>query len=115
MLVDSKRLEEAGGKAERDAIAVPHLASLAGGEAQPVGIGELLAVEVGKQQLLGRVVVDMLARIDEAVAGAMLERDAPLPAGLARGRARVRRERRWSARTAPPSPGRTAASGVQSS
>ena len=88
-----ERLEEAGGKAERDAIAVPHLAPLAAGEAKPVGIGELLAVEVGEQQLLGGIVVDMLARIDEAVAGAMLERDPPLPARLARGRARVGRER----------------------
>ena len=84
-----QRLEEAGGKAERDAIAVPHLAPLAAGEAKPVGVGELLAVEVGEEQRLGGIVVDMLARIDEAVAGAVLERDAPLPARLARGRPRV--------------------------
>ena len=89
-----QRLEEAGGKAERDAIPVPHLAPLAGREAEPVGVGELLAVEVGEQQLLGGIVVDMLARIDVAVADAVLERDAPLPARLARGRPRVGRERR---------------------
>ena len=86
-----QRLEEARGEAQRDAIPVPHLAPLAAGEAKAIGVGELLAVEIGEQQLLGVIVVDMLARIDETVAGAMLERDAPLPAGLARGRASVGR------------------------
>src|SRR4029079_9122645 len=57
-------------------------------------MGALLAVEFGEQQLLGGIVVDIFARIDEAVAGAMLERNAPLPAGIASGRARVRGQRR---------------------
>ena len=88
-----QRLEEAGGKTERDAVAVPHLAPLAARETEPVGVRELLAVEVGEQQLLGRLVVDMLARIDEAVAGAVLERNAPLPSRLARRRPRIGSER----------------------
>src|SRR5205085_6446014 len=58
-----------------------------------VGIGELLAVQIVEQQLLGFVLVHVLARIDEAVSGAMLEGDPPLPAGLSSGRPRVRRER----------------------
>src|SRR6185369_9565542 len=66
---------------------------LAGCESQLVGIGELLAVEVFEEQFLGRVVVDMLARIDEAVAGAVLQRDPPLPARRARRRTRIRRQR----------------------
>ena len=67
-----QRLEEARGKADRDAVAVPHLAALAGHEAQRFGFGQLLAVEVGQQQLLGFIVVDVSARVDVAVAGAVL-------------------------------------------
>ena len=106
-----QRLEEVRRQAERDAIAVPHLSPLAAREAKPVGLGQLLAVEVGEKQRLGAIVVDMLAGIDEAIAGAVLERNAPLPAG-ARARSSAYREVSGrSARTARPSRGRRAASG----
>ena len=85
MLVEFQRFEEAGREPERNAIAVPHLAPLATGEAKPVGIGQLLSVEVGQEQLLGAFVVDMLARRDYAIARAMLERDAPSPTRIACG------------------------------
>src|SRR5436190_11237456 len=88
-----ERLEEACSEAKRDAIAVPHLAPLAAGESKPVWIGELLAVEVGQQQSFGGIVVDVLARIDQAVACSVLQRNAPLPSRLARRRTRIRMER----------------------
>src|SRR3546814_3825747 len=56
-------------------------------EAQPVGVGERRAGQPRAQQSLGFVMLQMRARIDMAVAGAVLERDAPLPPRLARGRA----------------------------
>ena len=45
-----QRLEESRGKAQRDAIAVPHLLALAAGEAKAVGVGELLAIEIREEQ-----------------------------------------------------------------
>src|SRR4051794_23191383 len=88
-----QRLEEARRKAQRDAIAVPHLLALAAGEAEPVGVGERLTIEVGEKQLLGRIVIDMLARINEAIAGSVLERNSPLPARLAGSRPCIGSER----------------------
>ena len=59
----------------------------------------------------GFVVADVRARIDVAVAGAMLQRNAPLPACLPRGGARVGSGRADRCRTARPAHGRRAASG----
>ena len=57
------------------------------------GSASARAVEVGQQRGGGLVVADVRARIHVAVAGAVLQRDAPLPARGARRRARVRRRR----------------------
>src|SRR3546814_6032225 len=54
-------------------------------ETQPIGVRQRRAGEARAQQRLGLVMVQMRARIDIAVAGAVLERDAPLPPRLARG------------------------------
>src|SRR3546814_1148101 len=47
----------------------------------------LFRSEIGEQQRHRLVVAHMARRIDMAVADAVLERNAPLPAGWARGRA----------------------------
>ena len=80
-----QRLEEARGKAERYAVAIPHLAPLSAREAQTVRVSQLLSVKVREEQLLSGIVVDVLARIDEAIAGAMLESEC---ATATRARAR---------------------------
>src|SRR3546814_9531803 len=85
-----QRLEKAAREPDRDAIAVPDRLAMPRDEAQPVGVGERRAGQPRAQQSLGFVMLQMRARIDMAVAGAVLERDAPLPPRLARGRARER-------------------------
>ena len=86
-----QRLHEAAGEADRDAVPVPEFPAHAGDEAQRPRIGERFAVEVGEQGRGGLVVADVVAAVDVAVAGAVLQRNAPLPARAARRRARVRR------------------------
>src|SRR5579864_7040714 len=88
-----QRLQEPRREAERDAIAVPHLAPLAARETKAIGVSELLTIEVREEQLFGALVIDVLARINKAVAGAMLKADAPLPSRLPRRRAREGMER----------------------
>ena len=56
-----ERLEKSRRQAERDAVPVPDLAPLAAREAKPVRVRELLTVEVRQQQLLGCIIVDVLA------------------------------------------------------
>jgi hypothetical protein len=56
-------------------------------------IRQRLAVQVRQQGRGGFVVADVPARIHVAVAGAVLQRNAPLPAGRARGGARIGRDR----------------------
>ncbi len=110
-LVDSSGSRKPAARPMRDAIAVPRLAPLASREAQLVRIGQLLAVEVGEQQLLGGFVVDVAAA----------NRRSPLPVRCcsrmrhcqpaSRAVDRVqRRSTAPSARRARPWPGRTAAS-----
>src|SRR3546814_2678774 len=76
----------------------PGLLALARLETQHARFGHRLAVEIGEQGRRRLVVRNIGARIDIAVAGAMLERGAPLPARRAPGRSRigmkVRRARR---------------------
>jgi len=76
-----QRLDEAAGQPERDAIAMPDLVADAAGEAQCAWLGQRLAIEVGEQQRAGLVFAHEVAAIDMAIAGAVLQRDAPLPAG----------------------------------
>ena len=105
-----QRLDEARRQADRDDVADPGLAPPAGREPKRPRLGHRLAVEVGEQGRSRLVLADVARAIDVAVADPVLQRDAPLPAGLARDRARVRRDRLDAARTAPRSRGRTAAS-----
>src|SRR3546814_4395117 len=82
----------------------PGLLALARLETQHARFGHRFAVEIGEQGRRRLVVRNIGARIDIAVAGAMLERDAPLPARRAPGRSRigmkVRRARRRHRRRA---------------
>src|SRR6476646_4233263 len=87
-------LQKAGRQTDRDTIAVPHLASFAGNKTNLVRFGQLFTVEIGKQQLLRRIIVDIFAGIDEAISGPVLERDAPLPAGIPSGCTSIGSERR---------------------
>ena len=84
-----ERLHEPRRQPERDAVLHPHRAPFAGGELQRARLGERCAVEPGEQDRRRAIVTQMRARIDDAVAGAVLERDAPLPARLARGGAGI--------------------------
>jgi hypothetical protein len=89
-----QRLHEARRQPQRDHVAVPGPAALAGDEAQHPRLGQRLAVEVGQQGRGGLVLADVRAAEHVAVADPVLQRDPPLPAGVARGRAGVGRDRR---------------------
>jgi hypothetical protein len=82
-----ERLEEPAREPERDDVLVPRLLAPPGEEAQLVGRGERLALEVGEQHFGRLVVGDVRRAVDVAVAHAVLQRDVPLPARAARGRA----------------------------
>ncbi len=87
-----ERLHEPGRQAQRNAIAHPRLAAAAGGEAQLPRFAERWRIQAVEQHARGLLVAHEAAAIDVSVAGAVLERDAPLPAGGLGGRHRVRRE-----------------------
>ncbi|MHC1608583.1 hypothetical protein KO13_14540, partial [Listeria monocytogenes] len=55
-----QRLHETGGQTQRYAVALPRLASHAGGEAQWTRRAQCFAVEVGQQHRAGFVVAEML-------------------------------------------------------
>ena len=84
-----ERLEETAREAERDAILLPDLLAPPGHETQRPRRVQRLAVEPAEQQARRLVVAHELAAVHVAVAGAVLQRNAPLPAGFARGGARV--------------------------
>ena len=63
---------------------------MTGGEAQVVGFGQRVAIQIGQQQIGCGILVHMRGRIDVPVADAVLQGDAPLPASGAGGRARQR-------------------------
>ncbi|VVT14865.1 conserved hypothetical protein [Sphingomonas aurantiaca] len=84
-----ERLEEPRRKADRDDVADPAAAAATGAELENSRIGERRALDRGDQCIGGGLVREMRARIDIAVANAVLERDAPLPPGWFRGRARI--------------------------
>jgi hypothetical protein len=76
-----QRLQEARRQADGDAVLVPDLLAAPGAEFQEIGLVGRLAVQGRSQGLQGRVVVDVLGRIDIARADPVLQRDAPHPAG----------------------------------
>ena len=92
MLVQFERLEEAARQAERDAIALPRANSAAGLELQQPRFGQGRLIEAREQLLARLVLVDEAAREDIAVAGAVLQRDAPAPACIHRRDASVGRQ-----------------------
>ena len=65
----------------------------AGLEGQMVGLGEHVADDIAHQPRQRRLARQVAAAPHDAVAGAMLERDAPLPSRIVRGRARERHRR----------------------
>ncbi len=78
-----QRLQEARRQPQRHAIFVPGLLAPAGGEAQRQRFGQRLAFEIGQQRLAAPSSSPMKrAAIDMAVADAVLQRNAPLPAGV---------------------------------
>ena len=61
-------------------------------KAQHTRLGERSTIDVPKQCSSGRVIADVAAAVNVAVAYPMLQRNTPLPAGGAGRRCRVRRE-----------------------
>src|SRR5206468_6675809 len=78
---------------QRDAIVRPEGLAPAAGEADRPRVGERLSVEVGEEDRRRLIIGDEAAAIDMTVAGAVLERDSPLPPGLARQRLGIGPER----------------------
>src|SRR5690606_25247266 len=87
-----ERLEESGRQPERETVLVPKLLAASCDEFDDARLGAWGAIQIREQGRNRLIVADVLARIDIAVADAMLQRNAPLPAGFARGGTRVRRE-----------------------
>ena len=79
-----ERLQKACGQADGDDIALPAPGPAAGLERQLLERADGRRVEVRDEDPFGLVIVHVGARIDVAVAGAVLEADAPLPAGTMR-------------------------------
>ena len=67
----------------------PGLAPLARPELDDARLGEHLAFDVAQQACLGLLVGEIAAAVHHAVADAVLQGNAPLPAGLVRDRARI--------------------------
>src|SRR5262249_27814270 len=82
-----KRLQEAACETERDDILDPRLLAVARLETKGPRIRERRSVQIGKQHVRGFFVADMCARINISIAGAVLQRDAPLPPRGLSGRA----------------------------
>ena len=80
-----QRLQKSRGQAERDAVPRPCDFAPARREAQAARLHGRRAGDVGEQFGPRLVVALEIAREDEAVAFAAAQRDAPLPAGSARG------------------------------
>src|SRR6185295_599279 len=85
-----QRLDEAAGQTDRDAVLLPVLAALTRAELDDARLGQHFAFDVRQQRLLRLVVWKVAAAEHDAVADAVLQRNAPLPSCLARDRARVR-------------------------
>ena len=84
-----QRLDEAAGQADGHAVAAPGLVPLAGRELDEPRLRQRGALHLA-QQLLARLLVGQVAAaVDQPVAHAVLQRNAPLPAGLVRDGPRV--------------------------
>ena len=112
MLVDSSGSRKPDGKADRDDILVPRLQAAGQARTAPAGDRRVASPSRLASRTLGDfLVADEVGRIDVTVADAVLERDAPLPSGLSRGRRGCRASAARRSRTAPPARGRTATIG----
>ena len=87
-----ERLQEPAGEADGHDITVPAQFAATGGEAQELRIGQGLAVEVGQQRFRRFLFRCEIRAEDMTVAGAVLERNTPLPAGRMGGGARIGRD-----------------------
>src|SRR5690606_17726264 len=87
-----ERLHEAARQTEPDAVLVPELLAPAGREAQKARLCQRPSVQIREQCRSRLVVADEAAAIHVPVANAMLQRDAPLPAGGVCRRACVGRQ-----------------------
>jgi hypothetical protein len=84
-----QRLDEAARKSYCNTVAAPGLAALPGPELDDARLGEHLAFDIVQQRLPGLLVGKIPAAVHHAVADAVLQRNAPLPAGIASDRARI--------------------------
>ena len=102
MLVDSSGSRNPLARPDRDAVLVPGSCGAGPvGSVMTRGSVERLAFDVGEQRAASPRRPSMIAAaVHDAVADAVLQRNAPLPAGLVRDRARVRHRRRRSTRSA---------------
>ena len=82
-----ERFDETARKPKRHNILAPRETPHSGGEREMPRRRQRISLEVRKQQLLGLFAAKMRARIDQPIAHPVLQRDAPLPATRARGRA----------------------------
>ncbi len=88
-----EQLEEAAGEAQRDHVALPEAAALARGETERPGIGQRRPCPGRRAAVPPPSSSEKTgAGIDDAVAGAVLERDTPLPAGAVRRGTGIGRE-----------------------
>ena len=88
-----ERFEKTAGQSDGHAVAVPELLAPAGLEPDVARFGQRGAVQIGHQDRGGLVLRHEGAGVDMAVAGAVLQRDPPLPACTVRCRPRHRQQR----------------------
>src|SRR6187431_2399733 len=84
------RLEEPGRQTQGDAVAVPYALASARHEGDVPRFVQRLAVQISHQDRNGVLLAHEATGVDVAIADAMLQRDAPLPAGAVRRGARQR-------------------------
>src|SRR3954451_6614564 len=87
-----ERLEEAARQSNGNTIAQPGLVAPAGRKPQQTRLTSSRGIEAGQQSNLRVALLDELAGINIAVAGAMLEWNSPLPSGQAGRRACIWRQ-----------------------
>src|SRR5690625_7428039 len=75
-------LQKPDGKPDGDTVLIPKFFPLPSSEPYRLRIRQGLTIQIGQQNGGGLILAHKVAGIYVAVAGAMLERDAPLPPGL---------------------------------
>src|SRR5262245_12985364 len=78
------RLEKPGGEAHGDDVAVPDALAPPWREGNMPWLGQRLAVQISHQDRRGVLLAHEATGVDVAIADAMLQRNAPLPAGAVR-------------------------------